>query len=302
LTFADWIGRTESRVETVTAAPLAALSAALDRDDPPPRTGDPVPVLWHWLYCLPIHKQSELGADGHARLGEFLPPVALPRRMYAGGRVEVRRPLRVGDAIERVSRIEDVREKEGRSGSLVFVKVRHRISGGDGLALIEDQDIVYREADASNKPGAFPPGTAAGSRDPVVPERERPALREQQDHPVWRREVVPDEVLLFRYSALTFNGYRIHYDRRYAQAQGYPGLVVHAPLLATLLADLLRRNVREAVVSTFSFRAIRPLFDGEAVFVCGRPGPDRNTVTLWAEDAAGAPAFEATAVVEHVSL
>ena len=130
-----------------------------------------------------------------------------------------------------------------------------------------------------------------------MPERERPALREQQDQPVWRRELVPDEVLLFRYSALTFNGYRIHYDRRYAEAQGYPGLVVHAPLLATLLADQLRRNLPAADVSTFSFRAIRPLFDGEPVFVCGRPEPDGITVTLWAQDAAGASAFEATAVL-----
>src|SRR5215470_16188250 len=139
----EWIGRAESAEDEVTPAPAALLSATLDRDDPPPQPGDPVPPLWHWLYFLPRHRQSELGADGHARLGEFLPPVPLPRRMYAGGRVEVHHPLRVGDAIERVSRIADVREKEGRSGPLVFVKVRHHVSNRDGVALVEDHDIVY---------------------------------------------------------------------------------------------------------------------------------------------------------------
>jgi 3-methylfumaryl-CoA hydratase len=304
----DWIGRTESSADTVTAAPLAALSATLDRNDPPPVGGDHVPLLWHWLYFLPLHRQSELGADGHARLGDFLPPVPLTRRMYAGGRVEVRHPLRVGDAIERISRIEGIREKEGRSGPLVFVKVRHHITGPDGLALIEDHDIVYAGSEKAPVTGPDPRTASDPSRQSAAdsPERSDPASRAaglvapQQDSlgPPWAREIRPDDVLLFRYSALTFNGYRIHYDRRFAtEVQGYPGLVVHAPLVATLLADLLRRNLGEAKVSAFSFRAIRPLFDGNPFLVCGRPSADGTSATLWAQDSRGAVAFEATAVL-----
>src|SRR4029450_495390 len=145
-----WIGRTESRDDVVSPGPVAALSATLDRDDPRPKAGDPLPLLWPRLLFLPTHRQSELGPDGHARLGRFLPPVPLPRRMYAGGRVESHRPLCVGDSVSRLSRVEDVVYKEGRSGPLVFVKVRHRISNRDGLALTEDQDIVYRD---DSKPG-----------------------------------------------------------------------------------------------------------------------------------------------------
>jgi 3-methylfumaryl-CoA hydratase len=292
---------------------MAALSATLDRDDPPPRVGDPVPLLWHWLYGLPLHKQSDLGADGHARLGEFLPPVPLPRRMYAGGRVEVHHPLRVGDAIERLSRIADVREKEGRSGPLVFVKVRHHISNRDGVALVEDHDIVYAgpasvplsRADTLNPESASAarPGDESGDRQEPASSVVVAGAGDGQA-PVakapWTREILPDNVLLFRYSALTFNGYRIHYDRRYAtEVQRYPGLVVHAPLIATLLADLLRRNLPSADVSMFSFRAIRPLFDGARFFTCGRREPDGRLATLWVQDVSGAVAFEATAVLSR---
>ena len=274
----DWIGRTESRSELVTAAPIAALSATLDRDDPTPRSGDELPLLWHWLYFLPRDRESELDVDGHARRGEFLPPVPLARRMYAGGRVEVDHPICVGDEIERVSRIADVSEKQGRSGPLVFVKVRHEISNRHGLALVEDHDIVYRDRPRVGEAGA------AAEAGQTVPDA------------VWQREIRPDEILLFRYSALTFNGYRIHYDRRFAvDAQGYPGLVVHAPLVATLLADLLRRQRPQAQVSSFVFRAVKPLFDGHPFFVCGSPAEDGRSVRLWARDANGGVAFEATA-------
>ena len=147
-----WVGRTESSADTVAAAPIAALSATLDRDDPLPQRGDPLPILWHWLYFLPMHRQSELGVDGHARLGGFLPPVPLPRRMYAGNRVDIIHPLGVGDVIFRRSRIVDVSQKEGRTGPLVFVRVRHEISRDDRLAVTEEQDIVYR-----NNPGPDDP-------------------------------------------------------------------------------------------------------------------------------------------------
>ena len=273
----EWIGRTESAADEVTAAPIAALSATLDRDDPIPRAGDPLPLLWHWLYFLPIHRHSELGADGHARLGGFLPPVPLPRRMYAGNRVEIHHPLRVRDTISRLSRIVDVTLKEGRTGPLIFVRVRHEISNPEGLALTEDQDIVYRD-------------------DPRVDDR-APTPPRAPDDATWTREIRPDEVLLFRYSALTFNGYRSHYDRRFVtEVQRYPGLLVHGPLIATLLADLLRRNLPDAQVSSFSFRAINALFDTAPFFACGRPDDDGRTVRLWAKDSDGALALEATAM------
>jgi 3-methylfumaryl-CoA hydratase len=271
----EWIGRVESGDDTVTAAPVAALSATLDRDDPSPRRGDPLPALWHWLYFLPAYRQSDLGVDGHPRLGGFLPPVPLPRRLYAGGRVEIFHPLRVGDAIARVSRIADVREKNGRAGPLVFVQVRHEIRSRERLALTEEHDIVYR-----------------GTPDPGDPQ---PPVRRAPDGAAWTREIHPDDVLLFRYSALTFNGYRIHYDRRFAtEDRGHPGLVVHAPLVATLLGDLLRRNLPGANVSSFSFRAISALFDTGPFLICGRPDDD-GTVKLWARDPAGALAVEAAA-------
>ncbi|MDH5204752.1 MAG: MaoC family dehydratase N-terminal domain-containing protein, partial [Hylemonella sp.] len=150
----DWIGRSETRTDLLTANPLAGLSATLDRDDPAPQTGTALPGLWHWLFFLPQTRHSELGEDGHARRGGFLPPVPLPRRMWAGGRLDFLQPLRVGDAVTRVSTIKDVTVKQGRSGSLVFVCVRHEFSNPQGLALTEEHDIVYRDAP---QPGAAAP-------------------------------------------------------------------------------------------------------------------------------------------------
>ncbi len=270
----SWIGRSEFVADTVTPVPVAALSATLDRDDPPPRPGDPLPPLWHWLYFLPLHRQSELGPDGHAKHGGFLPPVELPRRMWAGGRFTFHQPLHVGEAIRRTSTIADVSHKEGRTGSLVFVLVRHEIAGESGLAITEEHDIVYRQAPHPD--------------DPVPPRR-------APENALWRRRIDPDAVLLFRYSALTFNGHRIHYDRRYVMdVENYPGLIVHGPLLATLLVDLLRRNV-PAPLSSFGFRAIRPLFDTAPFALAGTPDPATAGATLWAEDAEGFLAMQAEA-------
>lgn len=271
----NWIGRTETRHDRVTPWPLEALAATLDRDDPPPRAGDPVPPLWHWLYFLPTERQSELGPDGHPRRGGFLPPVDLPRRMWAGSRFEFRHPLCVGDAITRVSRIVSIQEKQGRSGALAFVVVRHEISSPAGLALTEEHDIVYRDV---ARPG-----------DPALAPQPAPA------EVAWARTIQPDDVLLFRYSALTFNGHRIHYDRRFCrESEGYPGLVVHGPLVATLLLDLVRRNRPDAVVTRFQFRAISPLFDTAPFVVCG--APDGEAVSLWAEQASGGLAMTASAL------
>jgi 3-methylfumaryl-CoA hydratase len=272
----EWRGKTESRSDRVTAAPIAALSATLDRDDPSPQPGDPLPPLWHWLYFLPIPRQSELGPDGHAKRGGFLPPVLLPRRMFAGDRVQFHRPLRVGESISRLSHIVDVNPKQGRSGPLVFVVVRHEISDREGIAVVEEHDIVYRES--------------------PKPHEAAPAPQKPPSAAAWTREIRPDDVLLFRYSALTFNGHRIHYDRRYAtEVEGYPGLVVHGPLIATLLLDLLRRNLGDATVTSLSFRAMRPLFDIAPFRVCGNVASDGKTAQLWATDLEGCLAMEATA-------
>jgi 3-methylfumaryl-CoA hydratase len=275
----DWVGKTETRRDSIDARPVELLSATLDRDDPAPRLGDALPPLWHWLYFLPAYRQSDVGPDGHARRGGFLPPVPLPRRMWAGSRIEWLRPIVVGDEASRVSRIASVTSKSGRSGALVFVVVRHEISTGSGLALTEEHDIVYR--------GLAAPGS----------ERGQAAAPEPPGSAAWTRRIVPDDVLLFRYSALTFNSHRIHYDRRYVtEVEGYPGLVVHGPLLATLLIDLLRRQRPNVFVRRFEFRAMAPLFDIAPFDVCGRP--EDGGCTLWAQAIDGAPAMRATATIE----
>jgi 3-methylfumaryl-CoA hydratase len=278
-----WIGRSESTEDVVSKFPVAALAAALDRDDPPPRNGDVLPPLWHWLYFLPVYRQSDAGPDGHMRRGGFLPPVPLPRRMWAGSRVRFRQALRVGDAIRRVSTVADVSHKSGRSGDLVFVVVRHEISAGDGMAITEEHDIVYRDAPRGGGGAVEASPGPAGGASPDAP---------------WQRVVHPDPLLLFRYSALTFNGHRIHYDRSYVtEVEGYPGLVVHGPLLATLMLDLLRRERPEAKVAQFRFRALRPVFDTAPFTVCGAPGPNAGEVALWVRGPDGAHAMDAHATL-----
>ena len=270
----SWIGRQETLHDRASLFPVAALSATLDRPDPAPAEGDVLPPMWHWLYFLPTAPQSGLGPDGHPKRGGFLPPVPLPRRMWAGGRLEFRAPIRLGEKIQRVSTIKDVTLKAGRSGKMVFVLVHHEVHGEAGLALTEEHDIVYRDA----------PGAA----EAPPPARPAPAGA------VWQREITPDDVLLFRSSALTFNGHRIHYDRRYVtEVEGYPGLIVHGPLIATLLVDLVRRNSAQTVTA-FRFRAVRPIFDITRFSVCGTPQPD-GTVALWAQDESGALCMEAEA-------
>ena len=278
----SWQERSETMSDIITAAPLRALSATLDRDDPVPEDGSAVPALWHWLYFLPHARQSEIGPDGHARRGGFLPPVPLPRRMWAGGRLrwEAGNPLRVGQQVQRISTIRSVKHKTGRSGELLFVLVEHRFSNQDGLALVEEHDIVYRAAAQAGDPASTP---------------QKPPLDGQQ---TWSRTIVPDDVLLFRYSALTFNGHRIHYDRQYVtQVEGYPGLIVHGPLIATLLLDLLRRQLRGARVVAFEFRALRPTFDLHPFSVHGKPREDGRTIDLWAQDHEGLLTMQATATV-----
>ena len=277
----DWIGRVETVEDMATATPYAALSATLDYPDATrPAAGTPLPSLWNWLYFLPIHAQSEIGADGHAKRGGFMPPVPLPRRMWAGSDFEWIEPLRVGDRLTRTSTIVNVKEKSGRTGSLIFVKVRHEIrrNGADNVALTEHHNIVYR--------------AAPGADDVPPPPQAAPHAS------AWERRIVPDDVLLFRYSALTFNGHRIHYDRQYVtEVEGYPGLIVHAPLIATLLMDLLRRNQPEARVLRFEFKAVRPTFDIHPFSVHGQLSADGKTVQLWGRDHEGWLTMDAVATL-----
>lgn len=270
--YSAWIGRSETRHDIATAAPLVGLAALLDHDAAPPAT---VPPLGHWLYFLPDARQSAIGDDGHPRRDEggFLPPVPFPRRMWAGGRVEFLAPIAVGAALTRVTTIAAIRAKRGASGDLLFVTLQHDIAADGVLAIREEQDLVYRAAaTASATPSAA---------SPVEPE---PADAV--------RRVTADPVLLFRYSALTFNAHRIHYDRDYARdVEGYSGLVVHGPLIATLLIDHARREMLGLTPARFSFRAEAPLIDGADFELC--LARESSGARLWARDATGRPTMRA---------
>lgn len=247
--FNDWIGRSQSVTDLLEPARSNALSVALGSEGGL-GAGDELPLLHHWLYFWDIKPPSGLGEDGHPAKGGFLPPVTLPRRMWAGGRLQFLKPLRLGMQITRTSTIISVSEKTGRTGTLVFVTLRHELDAGDGTAISEEQDLVYREPAA----GMVPMPAAAPA----------PAA-------VWLEQVSPDPVLLFRYSALTMNGHRIHYDRPYAMgAESYPALVLHGPLQATLLVRLAAAKLRHKVTS-FDFRGQAPAFDGMPLYVCGEP-------------------------------
>jgi 3-methylfumaryl-CoA hydratase len=264
--YSAWVGRSETRHDIATAAPLVGLAALLDLDAAPPAT---VPPLGHWLYFLPDTRQSAIGDDGHPRRDEggLLPPVPLPRRMWAGGRFEFLAPIAVGAALTRVTTIAAIRAKHGASGDLLFVTLQHDIAADGIPAVREEQDLVYRA------PAAGP--TTAPPVAPVEPEPSDAV-----------RRVTADPVLLFRYSALTFNAHRIHYDRHYARdVEGYAGLVVHGPLIATLLIDHARREIPGLTPRHFSFRAEAPLIDGAPFDLCLTRAT--GGARLWARDATG---------------
>ncbi|MDP3173583.1 MAG: hypothetical protein Q8M88_04030 [Phenylobacterium sp.] len=244
--FDIWVGRQEEALDVATLSAADRLAAVLDHQAPPWRAGE-TPPLGHWLYFLPSARQAQMDVDGHPKRGGFLPPVPLPRRMWAGGRQTFAAPLPAEGPLRRRSTIAQVAAKSGTSGELVFVTVRHEVFAGETACVVEEQDLVYREPTAPAAPTAPPVRVAA---EPV---------------PDVSRSVTCDAVQLFRYSALTFNAHRIHYDRDYAiHEEGYPGLVVHGPLIATLLMDLQLRDRPNAQVVGFSFRAQRPTFDGRA--------------------------------------
>lgn len=267
----QWIGRTETIEDVLTLAPARAIASMLDHEIQP-QMGDELPPTWSWIYFLPTPRQSFIGADGHPQKGGFLPPVPLPRRMRAGGKFTYLFPLKIGDSVRQVQTVKNIQIKEGRAGILVFVTVFHEMFVADKLAATEEMNLVYRDFPA---PSEQPP----------------PVVQPPQD-PEWVKEINPDPVMLFRYSALTMNTHRIHYDREYAiNEENYQGLLVQAPLTATLIMDLLKSELPEPHVEQIKFRATRPLFDGKPIKIEGKR-VDEGAL-LWAVDFQGNLAMKA---------
>lgn len=257
--FEDWIGKSQTVTDYLEPARSNALDVALGGTGGL-TDGDPLPLLHHWLYFWDVRPPEGLGVDGHPMKGGILPPVALPRRMWAGGRLTFLKPLLLGRDVRKTSTISAIKEKTGRSGTLVFVTVRHELDGGDGIAIREEQDLVYREP----AEGRLEMPTAAAA----------PAT-------TWSDSIAADPVLLFRYSALTMNGHRIHYDRPYAHdEESYPALVVQGPLQATLLMRLAARHLDQPITG-FEFRGQVPAFEGLPLQVCGEP--DDAGAQVWTQ-------------------
>jgi 3-methylfumaryl-CoA hydratase len=269
----SWIGRTEIGRDLTTERLIAALLATFESQMNFPSSGAQAPLTLHWCLAPPIAPMSDLGPDGHPARGGFLPPIPLPRRMWAGGELEILDRIVAGDAIERSSRIAAIDLKQGRSGALCFVGVDHVIATPRGIAVRERQNLVYRPAEA--QPVATPPRAPAPA-----------AERSLKLH--------ADPVLLFRYSALTFNGHRIHYDRPYAMGEEhYPGLVVHGPLQAALLVEFAAELAKGKPPRRFSFRGLRPLFDGADFFLKALRG--KEDLALWVENDRGDITMDAKA-------
>ena len=270
----QWIGRAQDASDIVTAQLTKGLRATLFQEIGEPATGEVAPFTVHWCLAQPVFPMSELGPDGHPTRGGFLPPVPLPRRMWAGGEIEFVDPLRVGDEVERTSRISDISVKSGSTGTLCFVSVEHLIRSPRGTAIRERQDIVYRELTS---------GASAAPKAPPPP----PIAKHRETH-------VSDPVLLFRYSALTFNGHRIHYDRDYVtKVEGYPGLIFHGPLQAALIVELAAKLHGGKPPKKFSYRGLQPLFEGSAFSV--NANDNAGGMELWVANADGQPTMKGTA-------
>jgi 3-methylfumaryl-CoA hydratase len=272
----QWIGRTTEASDIVTAQLVRGLRATLFLEIGAPEHGDAAPFTVHWCLAQPVFPMSELGPDGHPTRGGFLPPVPLPRRMWAGGELEFLDTLRVGDEVTRTSKISDVSMKTGSTGALCFVSVAHVISTARGVAIRERQDIVYRDLAGGAQPAA-----------PTKPLAPPPPAQHRESH-------MADPVLLFRYSALTFNGHRIHYDRDYVtKVEGYPGLVFHGPMQAALLVECAARLHGGTAPKKFSYRGVQPLFDGSE-FSINANATDAG-MELWTANSADTPTMKANA-------
>lgn len=247
----DWLGKKETLTDCIYPTSVKALARTLDDADFEPVEGQPLPELWYWLYFLPMAAASQIDGDGHPKRGGFLPPVSLERRMWAGSRITFHDDLLIGEAITKDAEIIKIAEKTGKTGSMVFVTVKHYVKSARGVAIEEEQDIVYLAMPSAFNP---PPPTA-------VPEELQ-----------WRENYPVNPVLLFRFSALTFNAHKIHYDRRYVtEVEKYPGLVVHGPLQALLLLESAKRHYPSRKPASYTFRGMRPLFDFDRISLCGKP-------------------------------
>lgn len=251
----QWIGKEETR-ETVISLETAHLMQATLNREPNLKKGDVLPPAWHWMYFHEATRADDLGLEGHPDLGGFMPPVSFggdepPRRMWAGGKLSFEQPLKIGDSATKRSTVKSITAKEGRSGKLVFVTIEHEISVGDTRCILEEQNIVYRE-----------PVQSSGAGDNTSP---------APDDSEFSIEYTPNPIMLFRYSALTFNSHRIHYDVDFArQQEGYPDLVVHGPLTATLLLDLFYHQFPEKRITGFEYRGRSPLFNPNPFTINGK--------------------------------
>ena len=266
--YEEWVGKTLESRDELSLSPLNRMAATLETQFREFSLGDDIPPLWHWLYFLESTPKSMLAEDGHAKKGGFLPPITLPRRMWAGSRLIFKKNLKAGEKVSRISRIKDISVKQGKTGTLVFVKVSHEISANTSLALSEEHNIVFREK--SN-----PTSVALATQKSTI-------------KPDFSETFKPDPIILFRYSALTFNGHRIHYDRDYVtNTEGYPGLLVHGPLLATLLIENFRKHHSNLKIINFEFKALHPVFDLNPFKICSTNPNNDNKASLWIEDHEG---------------
>jgi 3-methylfumaryl-CoA hydratase len=271
----QWIGRSTEVSDIVTAQLTKGLRATLFQEIGEPKPGDAAPFTTHWCLGQPVYPMSELGPDGHPTRGGFLPPVPLPRRMWAGGELEFVDALRVGDVATRSSRISDVTMKTGSTGVLCFVSVQHEVTTSRGVAIRERQDIVYRDVSG--------PAQTAPAKSPPPP----PVAQHRETH-------VSDPVLLFRYSALTFNGHRIHYDRDYVtKVEGYPGLIFHGPLQASFIVELAAKLHGGQPPKKLSYRGVQPLFEGSEFSI--NANTTDSGMELWIANAEGQPTMKGTA-------
>ena len=278
--YKEWIGKTLESKDELSLSPLNRMAATLDNQLREFRLGEDIPPLWHWLYFLESTPQSMLAEDGHAKKGSFLPPITLPRRMWAGSRFNFKKSLKAGDIVSRTSSIKDISVKQGKTGTLVFVNVSHDISTNAGLALSEEHDIVFREKSKATTT------TLTTKKSDIKPD--------------FSETFIPNPTILFRYSALTFNAHRIHYDRGYVtDTEGYPGLLVHGPLLATLLIENFRKHYSNLKILSFEFKAIHPVFDLNPFKICSTNLDSNNNASLWIEDHEGNLCMRASVSIER---
>jgi 3-methylfumaryl-CoA hydratase len=270
-----YIGRSETATDVVIESAIARLAATLGVAKPATAAGDPIPPGWHGAFFPPLHGPSEMRADGQAAGGGIAPPVPLPRRRLGGARMSFHEPLRIGDAITRVSEIADIRVDEAESGATVLLVERNSISTLRGLAVVEERDLIYLSEGRAEAKAAPPPVPANAA---------------------WRRSIRPDPVLLFRFSAVRFNSHRIHYDRDYTtKVEGLPGLVVHGTLVSLLLMEMCRSELPARRLGYFGYHTVRQIYDTGPFTIAGTPSAEGREATLWAVDADGELAMTATA-------